>query len=67
VLKWRHKICFEGLECQSVVVTSVAEILSHNHRLGEIGRDLWKAAQSTCPAQAGLPRAGCPGPCPNGF
>lgn len=35
-----------------------------SHRMAEVGRVLiW----SNCPAEAGPPSAGCPGPCPDDF
>lgn len=38
-----------------------------NQRVAEVGRDLWKSSGSNSPAQAGTPRAACPGLCPDGF
>jgi len=32
----------------------------------EIVRDIWRSSVLT-PAQAGKPRAGCPGPCPDRY
>lgn len=41
--------------------------VSQNHRMDELGRDLWISFFLTPPAQAGSPIAGCPGPSPDGF
>ncbi|XP_075348252.1 uncharacterized protein LOC142405169 isoform X2 [Mycteria americana] len=41
-------------------------ILQCGSRNVEAGRVLWRSSGPS-PAQAGSPRAGCPGPCPDGF
>lgn len=38
---------------------------SQNHRMVEVGRDLWKSSGPNTPAQSGPPRAGCPRLCPD--
>lgn len=50
--------------CYSVEWT---ESISQNHRMVELGRDLWRSCNTTLLLKEGSPRAGCTGLHPGGF
>lgn len=52
---WSH------LFWKSRCYTCSSLFLLQNHRVVGVGRNLWRSSDSTPPAQAGLPRAHCPG------
>lgn len=56
--------CFSHRLLQVPVLLDACD--RRNHRMVEVGSDLWVYLVQP-PARAGTPRAGCPGPSPDGF